>query len=191
MRHAFLTGALIAACLGGPALAGEFDAPLGELAKGEVAAIAASGDVVAAIKAQNAATAGYDQAKLDELDQAWRTEVDAASRPMIDGILASPASGFLKARLEESAGLFTEIFIMDGKGLNVAQSDVTSDYWQGDEAKWQETFGKGAGSVHISDVELDESTQTYQSQVSVPVVDPADGSLIGAATFGVNVELLQ
>ena len=87
--------------------------------------------------------------------------------------------------------MITEIFVMDARGLNVAQSDVTSDYWQGDEAKWQDTFSKGPGAVHISEVEEDESTQTFQSQVSMSVTDPADGSVIGAITVGVNVEMLN
>ena len=86
--------------------------------------------------------------------------------------------------------MFTEIFAMDDKGLNVAQSDVTSDYWQGDEDKWQQTYLVGAGAVHISEVELDDSTQTYQSQVSVTVVDPETNAPIGAITFGINVDAL-
>jgi hypothetical protein len=79
---------------------------------------------------------------------------------------------------------------MDDKGMNVALSDVTSDYWQGDEAKWQQTYLVGPDAVHIGDVELDESTQTYQSQVSITVVDPDTKAPIGALTFGVNVEAL-
>jgi hypothetical protein len=73
----------------------------------------------------------------------------------------------------------------------VAQSDITSDYWQGDEEKWAEVYPKGAGALHLSEVEQDESTQIYQSQISMPVVDPADGAVIGAVTVGVNVEMLQ
>ena len=79
---------------------------------------------------------------------------------------------------------------MDQVGLNVAVSEPTSDYWQGDEAKWSQTYLAGAGAMHVSDVELDESTQTYQAQVSLTVVD-ASGAPIGAITFGVNVEYLD
>ena len=71
---------------------------------------------------------------------------------------------------------------MDMKGLNVGQSDVTSDYWQGDEAKWQKTYGVGPSAVLIDEVEFDDSSQTYQSQVSIAVV---------AVTVGVNVEMLE
>lgn len=188
MRLRFAMGLCALACLAAPVSANEFEAQLGDLAKGQIASVAASPEIIDAIKAQNTQTDAYDQAKIDELDKAWRAEVGAGAQPMIDAALASPASAYLKGVKDKSNGLFTEIFAMDAKGLNVAQSDVTSDYWQGDEAKWQDTYLKGAGAVDISDVEQDESTQIYQSQVSVPVV--SDGTVIGAVTFGVNVEML-
>ena len=84
--------------------------------------------------------------------------------------------------------MIAEVFIMDAQGLNVAASAVTSDYWQGDEAKFQQTYGVGPDAVHISEVELDESTQTYQAQVSLSLTDPATGALIGAVTFGLNAQ---
>lgn len=160
------------------------------MAGGQIAEIAGSADVIAAVKAQNGETAGYDQAKIDELDKTWRAETEAVDQPMIDSVLDNPLSGYLAEVQDASDGLFTEIFVMDAKGLNVGQSDVTSDYWQGDEAKWQDTFGAGAGSVHVSELEQDDSTQLLQSQVSVTVVDPDSGDVIGAVTFGVNVENL-
>ncbi|WP_417771182.1 hypothetical protein [Stappia sp.] len=188
---AFVAGLMIALFgLATPALANQFEAELKALATGRIAEVVSSASVIDAIKAQNAQTAGYDQAKIDELDKTWRAEADSADQPMIDEVMERPVSVFLSEVQEASDGLFTEIFVMDAKGLNVGQSEVTSDFWQGDEAKWQETFSKGAGATHISDLEEDESTQTVQSQVSVPVVDPATGEVIGAATFGVNVEKL-
>lgn len=84
----------------------------------------------------------------------------------------------------------TEVCIMDNKGLNVAVSDVTSDYMQGDEAKWQTTYGAGAGEIFIDEVEFDDSSETFQCQVSATVVDPDSGKAIGAVTFGINVEAL-
>ena len=146
--------------------------------------------IVDAIKAQNAKHAGLTQDQIDVMDKAWRAEVKSGSGKMVDAVLANALSQYLKQRKEASQGLFTEIFVMDNKGLNVGQSDVTSDYWQGDEAKWKNTFLVGAGGVDVSAIETDESTQTLQSQLSLPVVDPADGSVIGAITLGVNVEQL-
>ena len=96
----------------------------------------------------------------------------------------------LKSKKDEAGGLFSEIFIMDAKGLNVGQSDVTSDYMQGDEAKWQNTYAAGPDAVFIDEVEFDDSSQQFQSQANLTIVDPATGKPIGAITVGVNVEQL-
>ena len=116
--------------------------------------------------AQNTATGGYDQAKIDELDKQWRAEVDAATKPLIDATLANEASKYLAQVQADSGGTFTEISRRMPRALNVAQSTVTSDYWQGDEDKFTLSFGAGADAVHLGEIEQDESTQTFQSQVS-------------------------
>lgn len=161
------------------------------LAAGQLKAIAAEPMLIDAIKAQNAAHADMSQAEIDALDAKWRAEAGASDAPTIDPLLASDASQFLAAKRDETDGLITEAFAMDDKGLNVALSDVTSDYWQGDEAKWKETFLLGADAVHIGDVEFDESSQSYQAQVSLAIADPETGEPIGAITFGVNAEMLE
>jgi hypothetical protein len=168
----------------------EFTAPLTELAKGEIAAFASDPILIAAINEQNAVTGAYDQAQIDALDTQWRAEVGAASKPLIDATLANAASQYLAGVQEASGGKYTEIFAMDAKGLNVGQSTLTSDYWQGDEDKFTASFGAGADAIHIGEIEQDESTQIFQSQVSVPVTDPATGNVIGAITVGVDVSML-
>jgi hypothetical protein len=180
-------------CLGLPATSlaqdNEFAAPLTELANGKLREIAQAETIVAAVSAQNATTASYDQAKVDQLDSQWRAEVGGAAKPLIDATLATEASKWLAQMQEESGGIFTEIFVMDAKGLNVAQSTVTSDYWQGDEDKFTASFGGGAAAVHLGEIEQDESTQTFQSQVSITITD-ASGAPIGAITAGVDLSTL-
>jgi len=192
-----LRSGLVALTLGAAALFAvapqaqdEFTAPLTALAQGEIAAFASDPILVSAILAQNAVTAAYDQAKIDALDTQWRAEVGAASKPLIDATLGNAASQYLAGVQAAAAGKFTEIFAMDAVGLNVAQSTLTSDYWQGDEDKFTASFGAGAGAVHIGEIEQDESTQIFQSQVSVPITDPATGTVIGAITVGVDVSML-
>jgi hypothetical protein len=68
-------------------------------------------------------------------------------------------------------------------------TDKTSDYWQGDEAKFKNSYKGGAGGVHISDVKFDESTQAYLTHVSVPVKD--GDKVIGAITVGIDVEKIK
>jgi hypothetical protein len=146
--------------------------------------------IIDAIRAQNLAHATLTQVDIDALDARWRAEMDGNAKPMVDAVLANPLSQFLKARQHEAGGLVTEAFVMDNKGLNVGQSDVTSDFWQGDEAKWQKSFGAGPDAVFIDGAEKDESTQMLQSQASISIKDPATGKAIGAITIGVNLDAL-
>ncbi|MDE0941615.1 MAG: hypothetical protein OSB58_04155 [Alphaproteobacteria bacterium] len=174
----------------GVASANEYEPQLREMAKNSIQSWLSDPSVIKAIRAQNQQNNALDETKIVALDKQWRAETGASSRPMIDRVMENSLSAFLKSKKDGSEGLFTEIFVMDNKGLNVGQSDVTSDYWQGDEAKWQKTYSVGADALHIGKVKEDESTQTFQSQVSLSVVDPKDGSVIGAITVGVNVEML-
>lgn len=172
------------------AFADEYAEALKGYANGQVRTIASDPDVIAAVKAQNIANQNLTQDQIIALDKEWRAQVGAGSQPLINEKLSNPTSKKLVGMQEASGGQITEIFVMDDKGLNVAQSAVTSDYWQGDEAKWQETYKVGPNAYHISEVEEDESTQMFQSQVSHAIVDPSSGQVIGAVTVGVNVEEL-
>jgi len=164
--------------------------PLRAYAEEQLAQWLTNPELIKEIKAQNARNANLTQADIDSLDKQWRAERKQDSKPLIADLLGRPSSEWLRQKQAETARFVTEVFAMDNKGLNVAQSDETSDYWQGDEAKWQQTFGNGSGDMHISEVEFDESTGSYQSQVSMVIRDPATGEMIGAITFGINVQSL-
>ena len=144
--------------------------------------------IVSALRAQNATNSGLSQAEIDAMDQQWRKETEGASGSLIDTTVSNELSGFLRGVKDDSAGLVTEVFVMDEKGLNVGQSDVTSDFWQGDEAKWQKTYPEAPGTMFVDDVEMDESTQSFQTQISVSIPDPDTGENIGVVTIGVDAE---
>lgn len=167
-----------------------FEPQLLALARGRIAELVGRPIVIEAVRAQNRKTGQLGQAEIDKLDRIWRAETESADQPMIDEVMERPLSLFLFEEMVASEGLFTEIFVTDAKGLNVGQSRVTTDFWQGDEDKWQEVVAGGPGAIHISPLREDDSTQTVQSQVSVPVLEPLDGQLIGVAIIGVNVERL-
>ncbi len=188
MKHAILGAALIALAV--PAAANEFEITMREYLATEIAGWAADPVLIDTLKSRNSETEELSQADIDALDATWRAEIGSADTPTITPILVNAASDFLRERVAASDGAMTEAFIMDARGLNAAASDVTSDFWQGDEAKFQETFDVGPEAVHIGEVELDESTQTYQAQVSVAIVDPVTQVLLGALTVGVNPEAL-
>jgi hypothetical protein len=192
MLRTLLLAAVAMVALTGAAAAddAEIKAKAQAFSESEIKKWAADPEIVAAIAAANAERAAFDQAKIDALDKQWRAEVGAAAHPLIDATAGNPASAKLKAICEGQGGLVTEAFVMDAKGLNVGMCDATSDYWQGDEGKWQKTFSAGPSAVFVDDVEQDESTQKFQVQTSITVVD-AGGNAIGAMTVGLDAESLM
>lgn len=140
--------------------------------------------LITAVTEQNKSGLMLDKIKLR--DTVWRA-TDGIDDHM-KAIMSNAAAKRL-LELEKSQPYFFEVFLMDNQGANVAMTNKTSDYWQGDEAKWQESFKNGIGAVHIGDVEFDESAQDYLVQVSVPVMN-ADKA-IGAITIGINLDLLE
>lgn len=167
-----------------------FRTPLQAYAENELSKWLVNPELIAAIKAQNAANEGLNLDDIDVLDKKWRAEAKNGGGELISDVLGGPVSEWLRQQQQQTADFVTEVFAMDNRGLNVAQNVETSDYWQGDEDKWQQTYGNGSGAIHISEVEFDDSTGIYQSQVSMPVRDPATGEMIGAITFGINVQSL-
>ncbi|WP_138423212.1 cache domain-containing protein [Maritimibacter alexandrii] len=185
-----LLATALALGLATPVLADDASTAMGAFLDENVAPWATDPVLVDAIRAQNEAHAGLTQANIDAMDQAWRNEVGQADTPTISRVIDSAASDFLRARVDASAGAITEVFIMDDHGLNVAASATTSDFWQGDEAKFSETYGVGADARHFSEIEKDESTRSYQGQASFAITDPDSGEVIGAMTVGINAEAL-
>ncbi|WP_290885668.1 hypothetical protein [Hoeflea sp.] len=146
--------------------------------------------VIEAIKEQNAKHAYLSQADIEKLDLAWRAQVTTANRPLVDEVLGREISKFLAQKQELSRGMISELFVMDSKGLNVGQSEVTSDYWQGDEAKWRQTYSAGPDVIYFDRAAIDESSQALQLQASLTISDPQTGEAIGAITIGINLDLL-
>lgn len=183
--------AAVAVITASSAAANDFAPAMSAYLESEIRNWAQSQVLVDAIAAQNARTASYDQARIDTLDLAWRDEVGSSETPTVTPVMENAAADFLRSRVDVSGGQITEVFIMDAQGLNVAASALTSDMWQGDEAKFTKTFSAGPDAVHFSEVELDDSTQRYQGQISLTITDPATGAPIGAMTVGVDAEALM
>lgn len=145
-------------------------------------------DLIFAIKEQNELNAGMSMLQIEALDKRWIGQDGAG--PMIWDLLDRQASILMRERRELSDGVITELILMDAYGLNVAISDPTSDFYQGDEAKYQQTYLVGPEALHISEIEFDDSTQQWQTQVSRTVLDPETGEPIGAITFGINADAI-
>lgn len=82
-----------------------------------------------------------------------------------------------------------EAFVMDNQGAVVGENLLTSDYWQGDEAKWTNSYADGKGGVDVGKPKFDKSANANLQQVSLPIIN-ADGKVIGAVTYGINLDNL-
>lgn len=97
-------------------------------------------------------------------------------------------SAQLREIKKQSLDVITEIIVTDARGLNVAISDMTSDYWQGDEEKFKEAYGKPATTQYFGDISYDESTKRFQIHLSVPLYAEETFEPLGVMIFGVDVE---
>jgi hypothetical protein len=138
---------------------------------------------------RNVKNRDLDAAKIDALDKQWRAERKEADQPLITAVLSSPLSGYLTRIQANALGLYTEIFVIDAKGLNAGQSAITSDYWQGDEAKWQKTFEVGHDAVFIDDPEFNKETGTWRAQLNMTLAK--GNSAIGSLTVEINLTELE
>lgn len=169
----------------GYAIAGEkAPAAIVALAKDKLAPIGSDPVIVKAVREENAKGKTLDQIK--QMDAKWRDTPGIAD--YMKALMESACGKHLMTILDNQP-YYAEIFVMDNQGANVAMTGKTSDYWQGDEAKFTESFKGGSGGIHIGDVEFDDSTQAYLVQVSVPVMD--NGPVIGAITFGIDVDAVE
>ncbi|MEL6571764.1 MAG: hypothetical protein AAFQ64_08910 [Pseudomonadota bacterium] len=190
MQTTTLSAALLC-CLAQSATANEFETAMRDFVDQNVAGWATSPILVQAIKAQNTSTTLLPQTTIDEMDATWRVQANSVCGGALLDVLSNPAAAFLRERVAATDGAITEALLMDARGLNVAATRPTTDYWQGDEAKYTATYLVGPGGVHYGEIELDESTQQVQGQVSMTITDQSTGEPIGALTIGINLTALM
>lgn len=140
--------------------------------------------IVGAVREANEAL--RSRAEIQLIDERWQATsgIDDFMRTVID----HPAAEHLR-ELRASSPELQEAFVIDRLGANVASTNKTSDFYQGDEAKFSEAFSDGAGAVHIGKLARDESIGSFSIQIGVPVMDA--GHAIGVLVVTVNAEKLK
>lgn len=152
------------------------------LATTELAALGRDPIVVAAVKAQNDVGRTLDDVKA--LDAKWQATAGVAD--FMRALMDSPPGRHL-ASWKQAHPYVSEVFVMDKLGANVAQTDKTSDYWQGDEAKFLQSRDLQPGQLLIEGVRYDDSSQRFLAQLHAPLFD-AEGVRLGTLTFGMDIE---
>lgn len=141
-------------------------------------AIARDASIVEFVEAKNGRGETADE--IQKRDAHWKQGGEAALRKELT---TGPCAERLRA-LVKADSFVLEAFVMDAQGAVVCSTDETSDYWQGDEDKWRKPMVDGA-EAFVDEPAMDESTDSYGIQVSVPVVRSAHR--IGALTLTLKV----
>lgn len=113
----------------------------------------------------------------------WSARKDKAFRALHTD---TPAAKALKAFQVASGGKIAEFFVTDARGGNVCQTALTSDWFQGDEAKFTEVEKKT--EAYYAEPKRDDTVGETGVQVSIPLYDGE--KFIGVAVALVIVEKL-
>jgi len=140
---------------------------------------------VAEVEKQNAKQVALDEIK--RIDKQWS---EAEDELPIHAEKMGNACAKEITKVAKKLTVLGEIFVMDNQGANVGQNALTSDYWQGDEAKWKNSFKAAKGGIDIGKRKLDKSTNVVDLKVSLPIISQ-QGKVIGAVCYGVKVEKLN
>jgi len=136
---------------------------------------------VAEVEKQNILKVSLDEIK--KIDKQWMEAEDEL--PIQKEKMTNACAQELK-RIAKEFPAIAEAFVMDNQGANVGMSRLTSDYWQGDEPKWQNSYKGGKGGVDVGKESFDKSAGATIQQISLPILN-AKGEAIGAVTFGLIV----
>ena len=143
------------------------------------------------VEAVRAANREHQDITLQEIllvDAKWQTT------PGIDEFINQFLTNEVALKLiefqEEYPG-FSEIFVTDEKGLNVGQTNKTTDYYQADEAWWIGGYQSGAGKRFHGSIEFDESAQAEAISLYAPVIDPETRRAIGVAKAVLSIASIK
>ncbi len=141
--------------------------------------------VIRAVESQNQQSLTLGE--IQQRDLSWRDAGDTQNE-LIRSTVQNEVAQYFRRRVRSNVAI-DEVFLTDNQGANVAAYPATSDYWQGDEEKWSESFNEGDGVIFIGPLEFDDSTQKTQVQISAPVF--SHNETIGVLVLGVSVDYLQ
>lgn len=122
------------------------------------------------------------------LDNQWQAVAPYSHSPLAGDIRALEASGILREFAAEHRDLVTEIMLTNSLGTLVAMSQLTSDFWQGDENKFRNLTDVSPEDLYLSPIRFDESTGRFQVTVSHPVIFDSAPSLAGVLVIGLDIE---
>ena len=152
-----------------------------KFAQDTLTALGADAQLAAFVEKDNAKPASIDSLKA--LDAKWQKK--DGIEDFVKALLAAPASARL-AKVISDYKWIPEAFIMNAQGTIIGETNRTSTYWKGEQAKFTAAYNGGAGAIWYGTLAYDESSKVNAVQISVPVTK--GGKAIGAICFTINVD---
>lgn len=120
-------------------------------------------------------------AHISSIDKQW---IQGGQTEFAQSLQDNPVGKYLSKTVKGNPVIYTEAFVCGNQGAVVGEYPRTSDYWQGDERKFTNCFRGGAGGLYVGDLVFDESTQSNQIKISVPIMDGQEP--IGVLILGIR-----
>lgn len=125
-------------------------------------------------------------------DQEWVSANKEEITPFMQEILDSPLSEKLRTLISSldkkyDGQVFEEIFVTNMFGVNIAQSNKTTDYYQADELWWEKAKQE---QVYFEDIKLDEISGVMSISMSSRI-DDVNGQFLGIKKVVFKIQGVQ
>ena len=121
-----------------------------------------------------------------KIEKTWNTP---AAEPLVREILSTPASRLLRKH-QQYDPLLLRITVTDVRGVVVAATHKTVDYFQADEEYWQDIYASGRGAVSITDILYDDVTKASYIGIGMPILEEGTSRFIGTVDALVDVSTI-
>lgn len=127
-------------------------------------------------------------------DAKWQALAPDKAPELANVILGLPGSRALHAWRLAHEDIVTEALLTNELGTLTATSQLTSDFWQGDEPKFNRVLANlkagltGLDAIYVSGIRYDASTSRFQVMVSAPVGPVVDDIPKGIIALGLDIE---
>jgi len=141
---------------------------------------------ISSIKEANIEQASLTEEEISERDKRWIESTGDSA--FISEILNNEISRWLRDFQMEQPE-YIEIFVTSNRGLNIGQTNITSDYYQADEEWWVESFAGGFGKNSHGSIEFDESAQSIGISLYIPVME--SGRALGVVKVVIDLKAIE
>ena len=122
---------------------------------------------------------GLTRTAIKDVENRFRTQKSLNTSPEADEYLR---------RQVASSPYFTEVFMSDRNGFNVALTDSTSEFVHSDEIWWQDTWKRG---MTFGNLEYGDVSGLWSIDIAVRIDEPATNDPIGVMSAILAIESIQ